>query len=46
MLVDLARNDVGRVAKYGSVKVPELLTVQQFSHVQHIVSRVVGTLEA
>ena len=44
MLVDLARNDVGRVAKYGSVKVPELLTVQQFSHVQHIVSRVVGSL--
>jgi anthranilate synthase component I len=44
MLVDLARNDVGRVAKYGTVKVPELLTVQQFSHVQHIVSRVVGTL--
>jgi anthranilate synthase component I len=44
MLVDLARNDVGRVARYGSVKVPELLTVQQFSHVQHIVSRVVGTL--
>ena len=42
MLVDLARNDVGRVAKYGSVKVPELFTVQQFSHVQHIVSRVVG----
>ena len=44
MLVDLARNDVGRVAKYGSIKVPELFTVQQFSHVQHIVSRVVGTL--
>src|SRR5438445_5600219 len=44
MLVDLARNEVGRVARYGSVKVPELLTVQQFSHVQHIVSRVVGTL--
>jgi anthranilate synthase component I len=44
MLVDLARNDVGKVAKYGSVKVPELLTVQQFSHVQHIVSRVVGDL--
>ena len=44
MLVDLARNDVGRVAKYGSVKVPELFAVQQFSHVQHIVSRVVGTL--
>ncbi len=44
MLVDLARNDVGRVARYGSVKVPEIFTVQQFSHVQHIVSRVVGTL--
>jgi len=44
MLVDLGRNDVGRVAKYGSVRVPELLTVQQYSHVQHIVSRVVGEL--
>jgi len=44
MLVDLARNDVGRVAKYGSVEVPELFTVHQFSHVQHIVSRVVGAL--
>jgi anthranilate synthase component I len=44
MLVDLGRNDVGRVAKYGSVKVPELLTIQQYSHVQHIVSRVVGEL--
>ena len=44
MLVDLGRNDIGKVAKYGSVKVPELLTVQQYSHVQHIVSRVVGDL--
>ena len=44
MLVDLARNDVGKVARYGSVRVPELLTVQQFSHVQHIVSRVVADL--
>ncbi len=44
MLVDLARNDVGRVSAYGSVKVPEFLTVQQFSHVQHIVSHVVGEL--
>ncbi len=44
MLVDLGRNDVGRVAKYGSVKVPEFLTIQQYSHVQHIVSRVVGDL--
>jgi len=45
MLVDLARNDVGRVSSFGSVKVPELITVQQFSHVQHIVSHVVGDLE-
>jgi anthranilate synthase component 1 len=44
MLVDLARNDVGRVSKFGSVRVPELITVQQFSHVQHIVSHVVGHL--
>ncbi len=44
MLVDLGRNDLGRVSKYGSVKVPELLTVQQYSHVQHIVSRVTGEL--
>jgi len=44
MLVDLGRNDIGKVSKYGSVKVPELLTVQQYSHVQHIVSRVVGEL--
>ena len=44
MLVDLARNDVGKVSKYGSVSVPEFMTVQQFSHVQHIVSHVVGEL--
>ena len=44
MLVDLARNDVGRVSMYGSVGVPELRRVHQFSHVQHIVSRVVGVL--
>jgi anthranilate synthase component 1 len=44
MLVDLARNDVGKVAKYGSVKVPEFMTVEQFSHVQHIVSHVIGEL--
>ncbi|MBI2648607.1 MAG: anthranilate synthase component I [Thaumarchaeota archaeon] len=46
MLVDLARNDVGRVAKFGSVRVPELITVQQFSHVQHIVSHVIGDLRS
>jgi len=44
MLVDLARNDVGRVSKFGSVHVPEFMTVHQYSHVQHIVSRVVGKL--
>ena len=45
MLVDLARNDVGKVAKFGSVRVPELMQVHRYSHVQHIVSRVVGDLK-
>jgi anthranilate synthase component 1 len=44
MLVDLARNDVGRVSRFGSVHVPEFMRIHQYSHVQHIVSRVVGTL--
>jgi anthranilate synthase component 1 len=44
MLVDLARNDVGRISRYGSVSVPEFMQVHQFSHVQHIVSQVVGDL--
>ncbi len=44
MLVDLARNDIGRVAAFGSVHVPEFMEVERFSHVQHIVSRVCGTL--
>jgi anthranilate synthase component 1 len=44
MLVDLARNDLGRVCKYGTVKVPELMSVKRFSHVQHIVSHVEGYL--
>lgn len=44
MLVDLARNDIGRVAAYGSVRVPEYLRVERFSHVQHLVSRVEGRL--
>ena len=44
MLVDLARNDVGRVAKYGTVEVPIYMEVKKFSHVQHIVSRVTGKL--
>jgi len=44
MLVDLGRNDVGRIAKYGSVKVSKLMEVEKYSHVQHIVSEVVGEL--
>lgn len=44
MLVDLARNDVGRVAAYGSVNVDELMTVERYSHVMHIVSSVSGRL--
>ncbi|MEM1547159.1 MAG: anthranilate synthase component I [Candidatus Methanomethylicia archaeon] len=45
MLVDLARNDVGRVSEFGTVSVPEFMRVYQYSHVQHIVSRVTGKLK-
>ncbi|MGH7570166.1 MAG: anthranilate synthase component I family protein [Gemmatimonadales bacterium] len=44
MLVDLGRNDVGRVAAYGSVRVTDLLTIEGYSHVQHLVSEVRGRL--
>jgi anthranilate synthase component 1 len=44
MLVDLGRNDVGRVAKYGSVVVSDLMTVERYSHVLHLVSQVDGEL--
>ncbi|MNO25072.1 Aminodeoxychorismate synthase component 1 [compost metagenome] len=44
MLVDLERNDIGRVAAYGTVSVPELLTVERYSHVMHLVSQVEGTV--
>src|SRR5437763_2057143 len=44
MLVDLGRNDIGRVCEYGSVKVDELMVVEAYSHVLHIVSQVSGTL--
>ncbi|MEK7307609.1 MAG: anthranilate synthase component I [Nitrospirota bacterium] len=45
MLVDLGRNDLGRVAVTGSVKVTELMTVERYSHVMHLVSNVTGKLE-
>jgi len=44
MLVDLGRNDVGRVAAWGSVKADELMGIERYSHVMHIVSNVVGKL--
>jgi len=44
MLVDLGRNDLGRVCQAGSVRVPQLMGIENFSHVMHIVSSVTGTL--
>ena len=44
MLVDLGRNDVGRVAEFGSVRVTEMLALERYSHVQHLVSEVRGRL--
>jgi anthranilate synthase component 1 len=46
MLVDLGRNDVGRVCEYGSVRVPQFMGLQRFSHVMHLTSIVEGTLAA
>jgi anthranilate synthase component 1 len=45
MLVDLHRNDLGRVARYGSVKVRRIFDIKKFSHVQHISSEVVGLID-
>ncbi len=44
MLVDLGRNDLGRVCQYGTVQVPELMVIERYSHVMHIVSEVQGKL--
>ncbi len=44
MLVDLGRNDVGRVAKYGSIELPDVMVVERYSHVMHISSTVTGQL--
>jgi anthranilate synthase component I len=46
MLIDLARNDIGRIAQIGSVKVTEAFVVERYSHVMHIVSNVEGLLNA
>ena len=45
MLVDLGRNDVGRVSEYGTVKVKDLMFVERYSHVMHLVSSLEGTLK-
>jgi anthranilate synthase component 1 len=46
MLVDLGRNDVGRVARYGSVQLSDVMTIERYSHVMHITSNVTGELAA
>jgi len=45
MLIDLARNDIGRIAETGSVHVTDRMVIEKYSHVQHIVSNVEGTLK-
>src|SRR5699024_4309437 len=45
MLIDLARNDVGRVAKTGSVEVTDTMSIERYSHVMHLVSNVTGELK-
>ena len=46
MLIDLARNDIGRVCEYGSVSVPDYMAIERYSHVMHIVSQVEGKIAA
>ena len=45
MLVDLSRNDLGRICKYGSVKIKKYMSIEKYSHVIHLVSRIEGTLD-
>ncbi|QYM77563.1 anthranilate synthase component I [Horticoccus luteus] len=45
MLVDLARNDIGRVCQFGTIRVPEFMVVERYSHVMHIVSQVEGSID-
>jgi anthranilate/para-aminobenzoate synthase component I len=44
MITDLLRNDLGRVCEYGSIQVPELMRLERFSHVQHLVATITGRL--
>ena len=44
MLVDLGRNDIGRVCDYKSIDIPDFMVIERYSHVMHIVSNVIGTL--
>jgi len=46
MLVDLARNDIGRVCRAGSIRVPDMFVIEKYSHVQHLVSEVTGSLRS
>ena len=46
MLVDLGRNDIGKVCKYGTVKIPSMMSIKKFSHVQHMVTHVMGTISS
>lgn len=46
MLIDLGRNDMGRACRYGTVNVDELMVIERYSHVMHIVSNIVGRLDA
>jgi anthranilate synthase component 1 len=46
MLIDLGRNDIGRVSEYGTVNVKDLMVIEKYSHVMHIVSHVEGKLKA